>query len=104
MNLSRFGELVAQSQLGAEEALGNQVSATSSLVATALALGAVAASAFGAGFGGSVWAMVPRDDADAFSARWRERYMRSYTGSTARTHFFVTSPSAPAFEVTATER
>ena len=104
MNLSRFGELVSQSQLGAEQALGNQVSATSSLVATAIALGAVAASAFGAGFGGSVWAMVPRDDADSFSARWRERYMRSYTGSTARTQFFVTSPSAPAFEVTEMER
>ncbi len=104
MNLPRFGELVAQSQLGAEQALGNQVSATSSLVATAHALGAVAASAFGAGFGGSVWAMVPRDEADEFSARWRERYLRSYTGSTARTHFFTTSPSAPAFEVTTVER
>jgi galactokinase len=104
MDLTRFGELVAQSQLGAEDALGNQVAATSSLVATAHTLGAVAASAFGAGFGGSVWAMVPRSDADAFSARWRERYMRSYTGSTARTHFFVTGPSAPAFEVTELER
>jgi galactokinase len=104
MHLSRFGELVAMSQRGAEEALGNQVSATSSLVATAHGLGAVAASAFGAGFGGSVWAMVLREDADAFAARWRERYLRSYTGSTARTHFFVTSPSAPAFEVTELER
>jgi galactokinase len=32
--------------------------------------GALAASSFGAGFGGSVWALVDRDAADDFATRW----------------------------------
>ena len=82
-----------------QRALGNQVPATTALVTLAAELGAVAASAFGAGFGGSVWAMVPRDDAERFTARWKDRYVKSRSGHTARMHFFATSPSAPAFEV-----
>jgi galactokinase len=37
--------------------------------------GAFAASAFGAGFGGSVWALAPTDDAAAFASRWRQAYV-----------------------------
>ena len=98
-DLYLFGALVAQSQAGAERALDNQIPATVMLVALARELGAVASSAFGAGFGGSVWAMVRTDEAERFAARWRERFVRSHTGHTARTHFFVTAPSMPAFEV-----
>ncbi len=98
-DLDEFGRLVAISQAGAERALGNQIPATTALVTIAKELGAVASSAFGAGFGGSVWAMVRRDDAESFTSRWRDRYVKSRSGHTARTHFFATSPSAPAFEV-----
>jgi len=98
-DLDTFGRLVAVSQAGAERALGNQVLATTSLVSLALELGAVASSAFGAGFGGSVWAMIRTDEAEHFTSRWRDRYVRSRTGASGRTNFFTTSPSAPAFEV-----
>jgi len=45
--------------IGPSAALGNQIPQTIFLAKTARQLGAVAASAFGAGFGGSVWALVP---------------------------------------------
>ena len=98
-DLDEFGRLVAVSQAGAERALGNQIPATSALVTIAKELGASASSAFGAGFGGSVWAMIRRDDAERFTTRWRDQYVRSRSGHTPRMHFFATSPSAPAFEV-----
>ena len=98
-DFDEFGRLVAISQAGAERALGNQIPATTALVTLAKELGAVAASAFGAGFGGSVWAMVPRDQAEQFTAQWRDRYVKRISGNTARMSFFATSPSAPAFEV-----
>ena len=64
---------------------------------------AVAASAFGAGFGGSVWAMVRAGEADAFTSRWREQYAAAFRGPSRRSQYFVTEPGAPAFELLAGE-
>ncbi|HYW33143.1 MAG TPA: galactokinase family protein [Gemmatimonas sp.] len=97
--LADFGSLVAASQLGAERALENQITETVSLVRLARELGAVASSAFGAGFGGSVWAMVPTADADRFANSWRDRYGEAHRGPGRRAQFFSTEPSAPAFEL-----
>ena len=98
-DLARFGRLVDQSQAGAERALENQIAETVHLQRYARELGADAASAFGAGFGGSVWAMVPVGEADAFAARWRERYLRVHRAA-HRAQFFATAPGPPAFEIT----
>ena len=57
-DLGRFGALVDRSQQAVEEWLGNQVPETVCLAREARRLGGAAASAFGAGFGGSVWALV----------------------------------------------
>lgn len=95
--LAAFGAAVAASQRGAEAALENQVPETVTLVRQALELGAVAASAFGAGFGGSVWAMVPTASAGAFAERWRARYQKAFRGR--RAQFLVTPPGGAAFEV-----
>ncbi len=65
-----FGTSVDRSQELAERLLRNQVPETIALVRSARDLGAIAASAFGAGFGGSVWALVERRAADDFVARW----------------------------------
>ena len=73
-DLRRFGDLVDESQAAAETLLGNQVPETMWLARRARELGAYAASAFGAGFGGSVWALVSREDAMEFARRWREDY------------------------------
>lgn len=70
-DLARFGSLVERSQTLAETHLGNQIPETSALVRSARSLGAIAASAFGAGYGGSVWALVQAERADAFLAAWR---------------------------------
>ena len=94
-DLARFGDLVDRSQLAAEEGLGNQVSETVHLARRARALGAHAASAFGAGFGGSVWAMVDAATADRFGKEWIGEYRHAFPGAARRAECFRTKP-APA--------
>ena len=89
-DLATFGELVDRSQGLAERLLGNQVPETVALARAARALGAVAASAFGAGFGGSVWALVRAEGAGEFRAAWAARYAREFPAAAARAEFFVT--------------
>jgi galactokinase len=68
---ARLSVLSESSQVDAEVLLGNQVPETIALARAALAHGAFAACSFGAGFGGSVWALV-QGDGDAFARRWDE--------------------------------
>jgi len=93
--LRTLGELVDRSQAGAEAALGNQVPETIELAASARRLGAVAATAFGAGFGGSVWALVDSDRADAFKEEWSARYAKTFPDAAKNAHFFR-STAGPA--------
>jgi galactokinase len=94
------GRLTAESQHDADTMLGNQIPETRALVKLALDLRAFAASAFGAGFGGSVWALCPLGDADRFAARWLERYRAEFPNpTTAET--FVARPGPPLTELTA---
>jgi len=65
-----LASLSQASQADAECLLGNQVPETSALAQSARQLGAFAACSFGAGFGGSVWALVPHDMAARFAPRW----------------------------------
>lgn len=90
-----FGEMVALSQRGAEHALENQVPETVALVHLALEHGAVAASAFGAGFGGSVWALVASSSAASFRRAWEGAYRDAFPRAAARSSFFRT-PAGPA--------
>ncbi|WP_310569897.1 galactokinase family protein [Gemmatimonas sp.] len=98
-DVKQFGALVDRSQGGAERALENQIAETVHLARYARELGAHAASAFGAGFGGSVWAMVPSHDAERFASRWRDRYLRTHGSASHRALFFATRPTVPALEV-----
>lgn len=93
-DLDRFGGLVDRSQALADRLLGNQVPETRRLAAEARRLGAVAASAFGAGFGGSVWALIPRDDAPDFLRRWRRAFERA--GGRPSAPWFHTPAGPPA--------
>jgi hypothetical protein len=72
------GALVDRSQELAERLLGNQIPETIALARKARRLGAAAASAFGAGFGGSVWALVPAAEAADFRARWAADYVKAF--------------------------
>jgi galactokinase len=62
--------LMAWSQEMADTLLQNQVPQTSWLAANARAFGAAGATAFGAGFGGAVWALVAEGDAERCAADW----------------------------------
>lgn len=95
-DLSTFGRLVDRSQRAAEELLGNQVPETITLARLARELGAHAASSFGAGFGGSVWALVDKDGAGAFLAAWSSKYTEVHPQAAQRAEFFVTRPGPGA--------
>jgi galactokinase len=62
-------------------------------------LGAVAASAFGAGFGGSVWALVAEADSEAFTRAWRAAFGHAHPEAAARAVFFETAPGPAAFRL-----
>jgi galactokinase len=76
---SRFGEIVDHSQRLAETGLGNQVPQTVAVQRQLRADGAIAASGFGAGFGGSVWALASHRRSDR-----------------RRSEVFFSRPSCPA--------
>lgn len=92
-DLERFGRLVDHSQELTETLLGNQVPQTVALARLAREGGAVAASAFGAGFGGSVWALVREEGAGAFLDQWAKGYAGAFPAQ--RGAFFL-SQAGPA--------
>jgi galactokinase len=97
--LGTLGELVDESQAGAAAALGNQVPETIELAASARRLGAVAATSFGAGFGGSVWALVRSDGADALIEEWAGRYAARFADAARHARFFRSKAGAAAERV-----
>ena len=94
----RLGELSAASQRDADVLLGNQVVETNDLVEAARATGAFAASSFGAGFGGSAWALVAVDDAAAFGQAWRDAYLDRHPERTDG-RWFAARPAPGLLEV-----
>ena len=69
----------------------NQVPETIWLAKEARRLGAIAGSAFGAGFGGSVWALVASESAAEFARRWQQAYEASPFPARVSSQFFVTA-------------
>ena len=53
-------------------------------------------SAFGAGFGGSVWALVDAQSSAAFKAAWRQGYLRAFPEHAETAAFFVMRPGPGA--------
>jgi galactokinase len=94
-DIARFAEVVDRSQNLAERLLENQVPETVHLARSAREIGAPAASAFGAGFGGAVWALVPTGDAVFFLNDWKSRYRAAFPDR-ADAAFFTTPAAPPA--------
>lgn len=98
--MQELADIVVRSQALAASHLGNQVPATVELVSLARGLGALAASAFGAGFGGSVWALVPAAEAEGFATAWLQRYRRWLAadgrGVETSPTVLISRPAAPA--------
>lgn len=88
-----IGGIIDISQRNAERYLKNQTDETVFLQRSARQIGAAASSAFGAGFGGSVYALVESTDAERFSSEWKEIYLKRFPHLNERSEFFVTHPS-----------
>ena len=89
----------AASQSLAERLLGNQIEETVHLARSAREAGAAAASAFGAGFGGSVWALVADGAADGFVERWRADYAARFPAHAGAALFFRSDAGPPALRL-----
>lgn len=94
-DLQALGAAVDISQTLAERMLGNQVPETMALARLARELGAVAASAFGAGFGGSVYAGVEEERTAEFISRWESSYLAQFPQRTEGAAFFETRLGPP---------
>lgn len=97
-DLAEFAGLVSRSQKAGAELLENQVEETVFLADGARDCGAAAASAFGAGFGGTVWALVATEEVAAFIERW-ERDYRAWFPHHREASFFSSHAGPPAFEL-----
>lgn len=96
-DLATFGKLVDRSQKLAEQKLGNQVLQTTELARSARAIGAIAASAFGAGFGGSVWAIVRTTQSGEFLNLWQDHCRKRFLAESEKSSFFVSRAGPAAF-------
>ena len=90
-----MGEVLERSQELADRGLRNQVPQTRLMVSLAREAGAIGASSFGAGWGGSVYALVPADDAEDFATRWLQTY-RDRAPEAERAATIVTRPGPGA--------
>lgn len=91
-SFERLGALVDRSQFLAETCLANQVPETIALAHSARRLGALAASAFGAGFGGSVWALTQTIRAEEFCRSWASQYHQRFPARADASCFFIARP------------
>lgn len=100
-DLDGLGEISARSHALASRCLHNQVPQTDFLAHAARRCGAIAASPFGAGFGGAVWALVEHDQAPAFLQAWSRDYHQQFPKCSARSQFFLSraGPAAHLIEV-----
>lgn len=88
-----ISELLDLSQTNAEKLLQNQTPETVFLQRSARELGAFGSSSFGAGFGGSVYAIVETNRAEEFLNQWRHKYRTKFPRYD-KSEFFITKPSA----------
>ena len=96
------GRLSAASHDDADKLLRNQLPETNALVRLAMTQGAIGASAFGAGFGGSVWAIVATTDAGAvqtFGDRWLASYREAFPSRAVMASWFAALPGAPLTDI-----
>ena len=92
-----IGELSERSQADAQGSLGNQIEETAALAELARRHGAFASRSFGAGFGGSVWALVEHGKREAFASAWLDAYRARYPQRESTV--FEGNPALPMVEL-----
>lgn len=95
-DMATFGDQVDLSQAYGISVLGNQIDQTADLARFARQQGALAASAFGAGFGGGVWALVEQANAEAFTRSWESAYAHAYPQAAQSALYFASRPGPAA--------
>lgn len=94
-----LGRLVDLSHRNSKKYLWNIVPEIDFLQRSARRLGALASSGFGAGFGGSVYALVQKDEAADFLRQWTETYTEKFPQPAAESEFLLTTPAGCAQEM-----
>ena len=92
-DLAGFGKLLSASHRASRRFLWNIVPEIDFLQRSAVREGAVGASGFGAGFGGSIFAVVEAGAAKSFMARWQAQYVSRYARHALEAAFFIARPS-----------
>ena len=87
-----FGKIASASHDDSRGYLENIAPEIDFLAASARELGAWGASGFGAGFGGSAYALLPAAEAEGFLERWRSAYAARYTARQGEAWFLITRP------------
>ncbi len=87
-----LGRLSVESMQGAETALRNQIPETMFLARAAMDAGAHGASAFGAGFGGAVWAIVDTAIAHEMTERWKAAYAKAFPQRAPKSDWLLMRP------------
>lgn len=93
------GDAIDRSHELSKQHLWNIVPEVDFLQKTARELGAIASSGFGAGFGGGVYAIVPRGEEERLMEAWREGYVARFPDHGDAGRFFLTRPSGSAGEL-----
>jgi len=93
----RLGKLADESHRQTVECLRNTIPETAWLPQEARRLGAIASSAFGAGFGGSCWAIAKSSEANELLERWQKAYLEKFPKCKSSASFFTMQPGPGAF-------
>ncbi|MDH5703097.1 MAG: galactokinase [Aigarchaeota archaeon] len=93
---ARLGQAIDQSHAASKQSLKNIVPEVDYLQRKARRLGAVAASGFGAGFGGSAYALVHPDQNRNFLLEWRSEYLKRFPERRRSASFFSVTASRGA--------
>jgi len=93
---ARLGRIIDQSHAASKRSLRNIVPEIDYLQRKARELGAIAASGFGAGFGGSAYALIRLDQRRDFISKWRNGYLDSFPERRRGALFFDVTASQGA--------
>jgi galactokinase len=87
-----FGAALSSSHRASRRYLWNIAPEIDHLKHSAVSLGATGATGFGAGFGGSIVAVLPAARADSFAQEWEEAYARRHPVAAGKALIFRTAP------------
>jgi len=95
--METYGSLINESHDLSREYLKNIADEVDCLQGIANEIGALGATGFGGGFGGSCYAIVQESKVDVFKEKWSEKYHEKYTQYQGMTQFDAYPPCSGAY-------